>query len=131
MTAMVICAVRTSLSLLDKQEMHRPVCNDDERSRNHGEANDIVPVRLRVEAEGTQDRSSGHFNVQPVLVVDQGEEGHLIDDEGLEAVVEDGQLEHVSVKIIYREIKMNLHSATTEPTWEWHRGSAGDRRTAS
>lgn len=98
---MVISAVRTSLSLLNKQEMHRPVRNDDERSRNHGEANDIVPVRLRVEAEGTQDRSSGHFNVQPVLVVDQGEEGHLIDDEGLEAVVEDGQLEQVSVKIRY------------------------------
>jgi hypothetical protein len=80
---------RADLSLLDKQEVHRSVCNDDKGPGNHGKANHIVPISKGVETEGTQDRGSRNFNVQAVLVVNQGEEGDLIDDKSFKAIVED------------------------------------------
>lgn len=73
--------------------MHGSVCNENERPRDHCEADDITPQRQGVEAKGTEDRRPGDFDVQPVLVVDQSEEGHLVDDQGLETIVEDGQLD--------------------------------------
>jgi hypothetical protein len=83
-------AVTRTLSLLNKQEMHRCVCNDDEGSRDHGQPGDVERVRLRVEAKSAQNRGTRYFNIQTVLVVDQGKEGDLVNDEGLEAVVKDG-----------------------------------------
>ena len=80
---------RADLSLLDKQEVHRSVCNDDKGPRNHSEANHIVPESKRVEAECAQDRGSGDFDVQAILVVNQSQEGDLVDNQGFEAIMED------------------------------------------
>lgn len=77
------------LSLLHKQEMHRSVCNDDKGPRNHSKANHIVPESKGVETECAQDRGSGNLNVQAILVVNQGEEGDLVNDEGFKAIMED------------------------------------------
>jgi hypothetical protein len=73
--------------------MHRSVCNDDKGPRNHSEANNIVPISKSVETECTQDRGSGNFNVQAILVVDQGEEGDFVNNKSFEAIMEDRQLE--------------------------------------
>lgn len=80
---------RTGLSLLDKQEMHRSVCDDDKRPGDYSETNRIVPESKRVETEGAQDRGSGNLNIQAILVVDQGEEGDLVNNKGFKAIVED------------------------------------------
>lgn len=85
----VLGRARTGLSLLDKQEMHRSICNDDKDPGDYGEANHIVPESKGVETEGAQDRGSRNFNVQAILVVDQGEEGDLVDNKGFKAIVED------------------------------------------
>jgi hypothetical protein len=69
--------------------MHRSVCNDDKGPRKHSEANHIVPVSKGVETKGAQDRGSGNFNVQAILVVNQGQEGDLVNNKGLEAIMED------------------------------------------
>lgn len=74
--------------------MHRDVCNDNKCPGNHSQTDHIAPEGLRVEPKGAQDRRPGDFDVQPILVVNQGEEGHLVHDQSLEAVVEDGELEH-------------------------------------
>jgi hypothetical protein len=68
--------------------MHRSVCNDDKGPRDHSEANHIVPISKGVESEGTQDRGSGNFNVQAVLVVNQREEGDLVNNKSFKAIVE-------------------------------------------
>lgn len=74
--------------------MHRCICNDDQSPRDHGKANHIEPVGLGIEAEGTQNGCTWHFNVQAVLVIDQSKEGDLVDNEGLKAVVEYRQLDN-------------------------------------
>lgn len=69
--------------------MHRSVCNNDKGPGNHSKANHIVPISKGVETEGTQDRGSGNFNVQAILVVNQGEEGDLVNNKSFEAIMED------------------------------------------
>jgi hypothetical protein len=85
----VLGRARTGLSLLDKQEVHRSVCNDDKGPGDYSEANHVVPESKGVETEGTQDRGSRNLNVQAILVVNQGEEGDLVDNKGFKAIVED------------------------------------------
>lgn len=116
-----LLAVRTNLSFLNKQEMHCCICNDDQSPRDHSKPGDIEPVGLGVEAKGTQDGCAGHLDVQAVLVIDQSQEGDLVDNEGLEAVVEYRQLDSRQYGTS-SPCEANLHFATREPTWEWHRG---------
>lgn len=73
--------------------MHSRIRNDDKRGRKHSQADDIAPQRKGVKAKGAQDRSAGDLDVEAVLVVDEREVGHFVDDEGLEAIVEYGELE--------------------------------------
>lgn len=113
--------VRTNLSFLNKQEMHRCICNDDQSPRDHSKPNDIEPVGLGIEAEGAQNGCTRHLDVEAVLVIDQSKEGDLVDNEGLEAVVEYRQLDNRQ----YEKpslFEVDLHFATREPTWGWHRG---------
>lgn len=80
---------RTGLSLLNKQDMHCSVCDDDKGPGDYSEANHIVPESKGVETEGAQDRGSRNLNVQAILVVNQGEEGDLVNNKGFKAVMED------------------------------------------
>lgn len=72
--------------------MHRSICNDDQSPRDYGKASDIEPVGLGIEAKSAQDGCARHLDVEAVLVIDQSEEGDLVDNEGFEAVVEYRQL---------------------------------------
>lgn len=65
---------------LNKQNMHRSICNNDKRSRDNRQADDIAPESERVKPESAQDRRAGDFDVEAVFVVNQGEEGHFVDD---------------------------------------------------
>lgn len=56
------------LPLLDQQEMHCGISQDDESPAKDGEADDVTPQRERVEAKGAEDGGTGHFNVQTVSV---------------------------------------------------------------
>lgn len=81
--------IRASLSLLDKQEMHRAVCNDDKGPRNHSKADHIMPISKGVEAKCAQDGGSGNLDVKTIFVVNQGEEGDLVNNKSFEAIMED------------------------------------------
>lgn len=70
--------------------MHRTVRDDDKGARYHSESDDIAPVGLCIKSKGTQDRCTRDFNIQTVLVINQSEERHFIDDQGLEAIMENG-----------------------------------------
>lgn len=72
--------------------MHRSVGNHDERPGDYTQSNNILPKRQSIEPESAQDGGPWNLNVQPVLMVDQREERHFVDNQRLEAVVEDGQL---------------------------------------
>lgn len=73
--------------------MHRCICNDNEGRRDHSQARDIVPIGQGIKPKGTKNRCTRHLNVKAVLVINQGKEGDLIDNEGLEPVVENRELE--------------------------------------
>lgn len=79
---------QTGSSLLDKQEMHCTVCNDDKRTGNHSKSNHVIPIGLGVKAESAQDRGTGDFNIQTVLVINQGEVCHFIDNQGFKSIME-------------------------------------------
>lgn len=70
--------------------MHRQVCQDNEASGEDGKANDIAPQSKDVEAKGAEDRRARDFDVEAVLVIDQGQILDFVDDQGFKAVVEDG-----------------------------------------
>ena len=69
--------------------MHSQIGDQDESPGEDAETDDIFPQRQVVEAESTQDGRAGDFDVETVLVIDEGEEGDFVDDETFEAVVED------------------------------------------
>ena len=54
---------RSSLSLLNEQEVHSSVGNDQEGPGNHSQANNVIPVRESVKAKGTENRCARHFDV--------------------------------------------------------------------
>ena len=72
--------------------MHSDVRNDDERAGHDAQRNDIGPQRHGVETERAENGGAGHFDVEAVFVVDEGQVADFVDDEGFEAVVEDGEL---------------------------------------
>lgn len=83
---------RERLSFLNKQEMHSSICDDDKGSGDDREANDVEPVSLGIKAKSAQDGCARNLNVEAVLMVDQSKEGDLVDNESLEAIVENRQL---------------------------------------
>lgn len=68
--------------------MHRSVRNDDKCAGDHGETDNIVPIGKGIKAKCAQDRCARHFDIQAVLVVNQSEEGNLVDNQGFKAIVE-------------------------------------------
>jgi hypothetical protein len=72
--------------------MHRGIGTNNQDARVDGQAGHILPQRDDVESESTQDGSTRHLDIQPILPIDQGQVPDFIDTQGLEAVVEDGEL---------------------------------------
>lgn len=72
--------------------MNSSIAHDRENAANYSEADDVAPEREDVEAETAQNRRAGDFDVQAILLVDQGEVADFVDDQAFEAVVEDGEL---------------------------------------
>ena len=70
--------------------MHRGIGNDDKDTRVYGQAGHILPESEDVESKGAQDRSTRHFNIQPVLSIDQSQKPNFIDAQSFKPVVEDG-----------------------------------------
>jgi hypothetical protein len=80
------------LPLLHQQEMHTPISQHDEHRAENSQAHRIHLQRSIIEAERAQDRSSGNFDIETVFMVDEAERSYFVDDETLEAVVENGEL---------------------------------------
>lgn len=72
--------------------MHRNVSNHNERGRKDGQPHNIIPQSAVVEAESTENGCARNFDVETVLVVDQGKIFDFVDNEAFEAVVEDRKL---------------------------------------
>lgn len=102
--------------------MHSDICNYDESPRENGEPNDILPQSQVVESKSTQDRCTGHFNVETVLVIDQSKECDFVDNQSFEAVVEDRELQHISKESTLGRKNNRLRSAATVLPWVSHRG---------
>lgn len=83
--------------------MHSCVCDDDKSSRDNREANDVEPVGLGIEAKGAQDGCARNLNVEAVLMVDQSKESDLVDNESLEAVVENRQLKMCQWRTLFTD----------------------------
>ena len=69
--------------------MHRSVCNDNKGSRDHGKADNVVPISKGIEAKCTENRGARYFDVQAILVINQGEESDLVNDESFKPIMED------------------------------------------
>lgn len=72
--------------------MQRRKPKHKERSRHNRQPRNITPQRQHVETETAQDSTAWDFNVEAVLLVDEGQVAHFVDDQALEAEVEDGEL---------------------------------------
>jgi hypothetical protein len=64
----------------------------EKRTRHNSQPRDIAPQRQHIEAETAQDRTAGDFDVEAVLLVDERQVAHFIDNQAFEAEVEDGEL---------------------------------------
>ena len=60
--------------------MQSPICNHDECAGEDGQPNDIFPQGKDIETEGAENRGTGYFDVQPVLVIDQSKVFDLVDN---------------------------------------------------
>jgi hypothetical protein len=70
--------------------MHGRIGKQHESGTKHGETDGVAPEGEHVEAEGREDGGAGDLDVDAVLVVDEAQVLDLVDDEALEAEVEDG-----------------------------------------
>lgn len=70
--------------------MHRAIGHDNKHPRNHPQPNDIPPQSLRVESKCAEDGCPRNLDIQSILVVNQRQERHFVDNKRLESVVEDG-----------------------------------------
>ena len=69
--------------------MHSQIRQDDERTTENGQADDILPQTLNVEAKGAEDGRARDFDIKSVFVVDKTDIFDFIDDETFEGIVED------------------------------------------
>ena len=72
--------------------MQRRKPKHKERPRHDRQSRNIAPQRQHIKAETAQDRTAGDFDVEPVLLVDERQVAHFVDDQAFEAEVEDGEL---------------------------------------
>ena len=85
---MRVAGTRAPLSSFNEQYMHRSVCKHDEDAAYYSETNAVPPQRTVVKSKGAQDGSAGDFDIKTLLVIDQAQLPHFVDDEALEAVME-------------------------------------------
>jgi ketosteroid isomerase-like protein len=69
--------------------MHSSVSNHNESTRADGEPNDVWPQATVVESKSAEDGGAWYFDVEAVLMINQGEVLDFVDDEAFEAVMED------------------------------------------
>lgn len=72
--------------------MQRRKSKHEERTRHDSQTRNIMPQSQHIKAETAQDRTAGDFDVEAVLLVDEGQVAHFVDDQAFEAEVEDGEL---------------------------------------
>lgn len=72
--------------------MQRRKPKHEKRTRHNSQSRNIPPQRQHIKAETAQDRTAGDFDVEPVLLVDEGQVADFVDDQAFEAEVEDGEL---------------------------------------
>jgi hypothetical protein len=72
--------------------MQRRETKHEERTRHDSQTRNIPPQRQDIKAETAQDRTAGHFDIEAVLLVDERQVAHFVDDQAFEAEVEDGEL---------------------------------------
>lgn len=89
-----------SSPLLNQEKVYRHVPKDQENSAENAQTQSIVPQSQDIETETRQDSGAGDFDVEAVLLVDEGKVADFVDDETFETVVVDGEL-WTSVKRIY------------------------------
>jgi hypothetical protein len=77
--------------------MHGGVGQNEKYSAKHAEADGVEPHVRVVEAEGAEDGGARDLDVDAVLVVAEAQRADLVDDQALEAVVEDGELETLMI----------------------------------
>jgi hypothetical protein len=78
------------LPLLHQQKMHCSVRNYYKSARKHGETDNIFPQSQVIKAKCAENGGTGYFNVEAVFMIDQSQISGFIDDQGFEAIMEDG-----------------------------------------
>jgi hypothetical protein len=72
--------------------MQRRITQHEKRGTNNRQSTNIPPKRKHIKPETAQNRTTGDFDVEAVLLIDEREVAHFVDDEAFEAEVEDGEL---------------------------------------
>jgi hypothetical protein len=76
-------------SLLDQQEVHGHVCNNDKSSAEYCQANHIFPHSEVVKSEGRQDRGTWYLDVETVTVIFEAQTSDFINNQSFVAIVKD------------------------------------------
>ena len=69
--------------------MHSAICDDNESAREDGKPNNILPHGQVVKSKCAQDGRTGDLNIKAIFMIDQSQIGGFVDDECLEAIMED------------------------------------------
>jgi hypothetical protein len=72
--------------------MQRRKSKHEKRTRHNSQSRDITPQSQHIKAETAQNRTAGDFDVEAVLLVDERQVAHFVDDQAFEAEMEDGEL---------------------------------------
>ena len=76
--------------------MHCSIRNDYESARKDAETDNILPQSQVIKAKCAENGSTGYFDIETVFMIDQCQISSFVDDQGFEAIMEDGQLDIVS-----------------------------------
>jgi hypothetical protein len=79
----------TPLPPLHQQEVQPSIPQHQKHTTNNPQPSHIMPQRQDIKPETAQDSTAGHFDVEAVLLVDERQVAHLVDDQAFEAEVED------------------------------------------
>ena len=80
----------TRLPFFNEKHMHCSIRQYNENSTKDAEIDDVTPHRSIVESKRAENARSRHRDVQAVLLIYQRQIFDLVDNQGLEPVVEDG-----------------------------------------
>lgn len=72
--------------------MQRRVAQHSKDRAHDSQSHHVIPQSQHVEAKRAQNRAARNLDVEAVLVVDEREVAHFVDDQAFEAEVEDGEL---------------------------------------